>query len=312
MEKKENQGLSRRQFINTAAMMTAGFASLGAGPVMGTNTGLGKRSALQKTTINGVEIGIIAPYAFRGLSRNAEEMLEFLVDLGIGAVEMQNPPVEEFAGIPDENQVEWRMSATMDRFIELRRMYNDAGVRFYAYKQTLDHNMSDAEYDYTFNVTKALGANHLTMELPGDDDDGTLTDRIGRFAAKHQILVAYHNHTQANFNFWDRAIWQSRYNGMNLDIGHYVAGTSESPIPVMEKHWDRIGSLHLKDRKKNHGDNYPWGEGDTPIAEVLQLMRDRRASFQATIELEYDIPDGSDPLQEIARCLEFCREALNA
>jgi sugar phosphate isomerase/epimerase len=80
----------------------------------------------------------------------------------------------------------------------------------------------------------------------------------------------------------------------------------------MERHWDRIGSLHLKDRKANGGDNYPWGEGDTPIAEVLQLMRDRRASFQATIELEYRVPDDSDPLQEIARCLEFCRQALYA
>jgi sugar phosphate isomerase/epimerase len=259
-----------------------------------------------------VEIGIIAPYAFRGLSRDAEELLGFIVDLGIGAVEMQSPPVEEFAGIPDENQSQWRISASMDKFRELRKMYNDAGVRFYGYKQTLRHNMSDAEYDYTFNVAKTLGANQVTMELPRDDDDGALTDRIGRFAARYQTLVAYHNHTQANFNFWDRALWQSRYNAINLDIGHYVAGTGDSPIPLMERHWDRIGSLHLKDRKANGGDNYPWGEGDTPIAEVLQLMRDQRASFQATIELEYRVPDDSDPLQEIARCLEFCRQALYA
>ena len=28
-----------------------------------------------------------------------------------------------------------------------------------------------------------------------------------------------------------------------------------------------------KDRKKNQGDNVPWGEGDTPIRDVLQLLK---------------------------------------
>lgn len=308
--KNELKSLSRRQFISTAAAAAAGVAV--AGPVSAMKKPAYIASKSSKTIINGVEIGVIAPYAFRGMSSDVEEILGFTVDLGIGAVEMQNEAVEAYAGIPVENQAEWRTSVNMDKFQELRNKYNDAGVRFYAYKQELTHAMSDAEYDYTFNVAKTLGAGQLTMELPRRDDDGTLTDRIGRFAAKHQVLVAYHNHAQANFNFWDRAVWQSRYNGVNLDIGHYVAGTSQSPVPLIEKHWDRLGSLHLKDRQMNGGDNLPWGEGDTPIAEVLQLMRDRNASFQATIELEYQVPDGSDPLQEIARCLDYCRDALNS
>ena len=304
---------SRRKFLGTAAAAIAGI-SVAPGSVFSAPS-IFKRSTPPDSVINGVKIGVIAPYAFRRMHGDtAEELLQAITDTGISMVEMQIPPAENFVGAPRDNRAQlssWRETAGMDGYEELRRMYNDAGVEFYAFKEAITHDMSDAECDYIFNAAKTLGAWQVTMELPRSDDDGTLTNRIGRLAAKHEILVAYHNHTQANFNFWDRAIWQSEYNGLNLDIGHYVAGTNQSPIPLIERHWDRIGSLHLKDRKMNNGDNMPWGEGDTPIAEVLQLMRDRDAHFVATIELEYPVPEGSDAVQEIKKCLEYCRRALS-
>jgi hypothetical protein len=30
----------------------------------------------------------------------------------------------------------------------------------------------------------------------------------------------------------------------------------------------------------------------------------------ATIELEYEVPTGSDAVREVAKCLEFCKRAL--
>src|SRR5690625_7670345 len=69
-------------------------------------------------------------------------------------------------------------------------------------------------------------------------------------------MVAYHNHTQANINFWDRAVWQSKYNGLNLDIGYYVSANGpESLMNILDKHWWSIGSLHLKDRKEGLENN---------------------------------------------------------
>ena len=35
-----------------------------------------------------------------------------------------------------------------------------------------------------------------------------------------------------------------------------------------------------------------WGEGDTPIQALLQLMKDKGYDFQPL--LEYEIPEGSD------------------
>jgi hypothetical protein len=54
----------------------------------------------------------------------------------------------------------------------------------------------------------------------------------------------------------------------------------------------------------------PWGEGDTPLPAILQLMKVERYKFPAGIELEYRIPQGSTPVAEIAKCLRFCKAAL--
>ncbi len=204
---------------------------------------------------------------------------------------------------------DWRLSVSMDKYKALRKLYNDAGVKIYAFKLGLTMAMSDDEYAYTFNVAEALGANHLTMELP---TDSALTKRVGEYAAKRKIYVGYHAHTQATPTIWDEALSQSKYNAINLDLGHYTAGTSESPIPFLKKNHDRIVSMHMKDRKyETHGgDNLPWGQGDTPIKEALQLMKAEKYKFPATIELEYHTPEGSTVMAEMAKCVQYCKDAL--
>lgn len=208
-----------------------------------------------------------------------------------------------------EELKKWRLSVSMDKYKAMRKMYNDAGVNIYAFKLEPNPNMSDEEYEYIFHVADTLGANHVTLEL---SNDAAFTQRIGDFAAKKKMMVAYHAHTQATITAWDAVLAQSKGNAINLDCGHYVAGTSESPIPVILKHYDRIASVHLKDRKKasNGADNLAWGQGETPIKEILMLMRKEKYKFPASIELEYAIPEGSDAVVETSKCVQFCKNAL--
>ena len=121
-----------------------------------------------------------------------------------------------------------RRGATFQTVIAIR-VGGSSDVRgpfdIYAFKLGLTLGMSNEEYEYTFNVAEALGANHITMELP---EDGALTKRVGEFAAKRKMYVGYHAHTQATPTIWDQALSQSKYNGINLDLGHYTAGTSGS------------------------------------------------------------------------------------
>ena len=292
---------------------------------------VGTLLAAPNSNFGGVQIGIIAPYAFRRTANSAEDILKKMVELGIGAVEMEDSAVESFAGAPGggrrrgrrgtkatpeeqaaarraaEELKNWRLSVSMDKFAALRQMYSDGGVRIYAFKLRLDETMSDAEYDYCFNVAKSLGASHVTMELNEN------SERIGRFAAKHRIYVGYHNHRQVNEQSWDAALAQSEYNGINLDVGHFTAAISKSPIAFIQKHHARIQSMHLKDRKygTKGSDNMPWGQGDTPLREVLELMKREQYKFPATIELEYPVPEGSDVMRELAKCFQYCKDVLS-
>ncbi|MEO7275746.1 MAG: hypothetical protein ABIX28_10450 [Vicinamibacterales bacterium] len=48
--------------------------------------------------------------------------------------------------------------------------------------------------------------------------------------------------------------------------------------------------------------------GTRRIKEVLQLMRANKWAFQATIEFEYPVPDGSDLNAELAKTRQYCKE----
>ena len=284
--------------------------------------------------INGVQLGTIT-YSYRSMpDQSAEATLRYIVDSGISAIELMNGPAESFAGAPSSGRrgggggrgqaltpelqaaqraaadqlKQWRTSVSMDRFKALRRMYNDAGVSIYAWK-VLTPEMSDEEFEYVFDVAEALGCTHTTLELP---TDGAQLKRIGQFAEKRKIYAAYHTHTQATMTSFDEAFALSKANMSNIDLGHYVAGTGESPIPFLRKYHDRIASVHLKDRTTPaHGaKNLPWGTGDTPLKDILQVMKREKYAFPASIELEYDVPPTSDAVKEVARCLAFCRQAL--
>ena len=95
---------------------------------------------------------------------------------------------------------------------------------------------------------------------------------------------------------------------VNLDIGHFTAANFDA-VAFLRQHHDRIVSLHIKDRKRNDGPNVPLGEGDTPIVQVLQLVRDQKWTMPVNIEYEYK---GGDTVEEVKRCLAYCRKALDA
>ncbi|HWZ16755.1 MAG TPA: sugar phosphate isomerase/epimerase [Mucilaginibacter sp.] len=307
MKKSE---VSRRQFIGAGMLAAAGLAF--------TSKSTFARSILSapkpNSVFNGVQVGVIT-YSFRSMPGSAEQLLQYCKDCDINAIELMGDAAEAYAGAPKRDGsadfaaklADWRANCPMDKFVELRKMYNDAGVKIYAWKpNALGKKNTDAEIEYAFKAGKALGCSHVTVELPDDAQ----TQRLGDLAAKHNMMVGYHAHTQATPTLWDNALTQSKYNAINLDIGHYVAGTSSSPIDFILKHHDRIVSMHIKDRKFNNGPNAPWGEGDTPIKDVLALMKKNKYKFPATIELEYKIPDGSDAVKEVIKCREYAKAAL--
>ena len=285
----------------------------------------------------GVQISINAPYSFRGLPGGADDVLGYCTKLGLSSVELRTQPVEAFLGAPavrpmprgkkadvsseqraafakaTEELQSWRRALSMDKIKGFRKKYEDAGVKIQIVKVDGIDSMPDDILDYFFHVAKALGGRAISCEPPL-----STTERIGKFAEKHKFMVGYHGHTNITDpeafggpTSWERSMAFSKFNGINLDIGHFVAGNNVSPIEYIKKHHAKITHLHIKDRKKNNGPNTAFGQADTPIVEVLQLLKKEKYPFPATIEFEYPTPAGSDVLTEIGKAVEFCKQALS-
>ncbi|MFM1878894.1 MAG: hypothetical protein RLZZ241_1760 [Bacteroidota bacterium] len=348
MKKNNSTSISRRRFLENGTLAVAGIglssSSLFAGPSIITSRGL------SGSAISGVQLGVIT-YSFRSLEdQSAEATLKYITDCGIDAVELMGDPAESFAGKPTnpvnfrqmfplmraqregtitEDQkkelaelrtlsdaynaqvAQWRAACSMEPFEQVRKMYADAGVKIYAFKPSaFGKNNSDAEIDWGFRAAKALGASHVTLEHPSDDAH---TLKLGQMASKHGIYVGYHGHLQQTPTLWDTALEQSEFNALNLDLGHYVAAGNTAPLEIIRQKSDRIRSMHMKDRQNlEHGQaNVVWGSGDTPLGDALRLMRDQKYAFPGTIELEYDIPEGSDAITEVKKCIAFCQNELS-
>ncbi|CAN5521475.1 hypothetical protein BH09GEM1_BH09GEM1_25140 [soil metagenome] len=280
----------------------------------------------------GVQIGLNVPYSFGNNNMSGDDVLKNCLALGVGNLELRSQPVEAFMGAPApvartgrgadstaraaaalsaktgaEKLRDWRLAASPDDAKAFRRKYEDAGVKIEIVKFDNIYDMSDGELDFAFGVAKALGARAISCEISTKDDD---LRRLGSFADKHQIMVGYHGHTHVTPAIWENAFSIAKYNGANVDIGHFIAGNNYSPVEFIKKYHDRITHVHVKDRKLNDGPNVPFGQGDTPIVEVLRLIRDNGWPMQATIEFEYPVPPGSDRMTEIAKALKYCRDAV--
>jgi sugar phosphate isomerase/epimerase len=299
-------------------------------------------AAKPNSNCGGVQVGVIT-YSFRTLPGSAQEILKYCVDCGVSGIELMSDAAESYAGSPArqrgpgggqrrgpltpeqkaaqqeaaEELKKWRLSVSMDKYKSFRKMYQDAGVKIYAFKLPPTMAMSDAEYEYIWNVAQTLGANHVTMELPTDD---ALLQRVAGYAAKRKLQIAFHTHGQGGSSGFDKVLSASKYTALNFDVGHYYGVNGESPVPLVEKYHDRIASQHLKDRKgpkgaaenngRAGGPNMPWGQGETPLKEVLQSMKRNKYKFPASIEYEYNTPEGSDVLTEVKKCVDYCRKAL--
>jgi len=296
--------LSRRRFITTSALATAGLAF----------TPVSELMAMAKkpdSNFGGVQIGAIT-YSWRQMPSTAQDILKYCQEAGLSSIELMGNVAEGFAGLPKnrEEQKAWRLSVSMDKYKELKKMFSKAGVKIPIVKFA-PARWSDEEIDYAFKAAKALGAKGITEEI-GED----ACKKLGKFAEKHGMYAIYHNHMQPgdpNFSF-EKFLAYSPANRLNFDAGHYYGATGKHPNEIVEKLHDRIFSIHLKDKTSKTATppnkNMPWGEGTTPIADILKLLQKNKWPIYCDIELEYNIPAGSDAQKEVVKCVEFCKKIL--
>jgi sugar phosphate isomerase/epimerase len=159
-------------------------------------------------------------------------------------------------------------------------------------------------------AAKAMGANIMGLTMCKIAAAG----RLAPLAQKNDIFIAFHNRPEsedevATPESFERMLQVSDRFRINLDIGHFTAGNHDA-VAALEKFHSRISHVHLKDRKlgRNGGANLPWGEGDTPIKPVLQLIRDRKWPLPCIVEYEYQ--GTGTPVEEVKKCMAYARQAL--
>ena len=261
------------------------------------------------SVIRGVQIGAQS-YSFR--DRPLEACIEGFREVGLGECELWQGHVEP-------RNLKWtelknlRLTAPLSHFHEIREKFDRAGVLLYAYNFSFRRQMTDAEIERGFETAKALGVENITASATV-----SVAPRVDQYAQKYKIMVGFHGHDQTNLpdefstpETFARAMQgASQYIGVNLDTGHFVAAGGD-PVAYLRENHARINMIHLKDRKKNHGANLPFGEGDTPNAEVLRLLRDEGWKIPANIEYEYgEEKAGLDTVAEVKKCFAYCRKAL--
>jgi sugar phosphate isomerase/epimerase len=287
------------------------------------------RLAGADSTVSGVHLGA-QTYSFRDLPRTpggnaVDTVIKALTDSGLSECELFAAQAEpqfpsgargQRGGPPSPEAVKaredlrkWRIETPIDHFKEVGRKFKAAGITIYAYNYSANASFTDAEIDRGFEMAKALGAEIITMSTTLD-----VAKKIAPIAERHKMVVAVHNHSQvdnpnefATPESFAAAMRLSKYFKVNLDIGHFTAGNND-PLAYIRAHHADITNLHLKDRKKNQGDNTPWGEGDTPIRETLQLLKKERWPIRAYIEYEYN--GAGTPVDEVKKCYAYAKQAL--
>jgi sugar phosphate isomerase/epimerase len=268
--------------------------------------------SLLAAKVDGVTLGVMT-YSYRALPQTpgvdrVDGQIAALKANGSGDIELFEAELQPPGKAEDLDK--WRQATHMDHFTAARKKLEAAGITTHAYTVNYRDTLTDEDLDRTFEQAKALGTNVIAAST-----QVTMAKRLAPFAEKHRVYVAFHGHSNtkdpnefATPETFQTALGQSKYFKINLDIGHFSAAGYD-PVAYIQEHHDRITHLHMKDRKKNDGPNMPWGEGDTPIKQVLLLLKDKKYPLPALVEYEYR--GTGTPAEEVQKCLDYMRQSLS-
>lgn len=267
----------------------------------------GKIAVAAFTKVNskvaGVTIGA-QTYSFR--DRDLDAALAAMKEIGLGEAELWDGHI-----LPknESDRPAWRKNPPLDQMRAIRRKFDDAGIDLYALTYGFNKNWGDQELEAGFAIAKAMGVKYITSTT-----QVSIAPRLAPLAEKNRIVVAFHNHSNmkpdevARPEDFEHAMKASpKWIGINLDIGHFTAAGFDA-VAFVQEHHDKIVTMHIKDRKRNQGANVPLGEGDTPIKQVLQILKTKHYPIPANIEYEYK---GADTVAEVKKCFDYCKAALS-
>jgi sugar phosphate isomerase/epimerase len=195
-----------------------------------------------------------------------------------------------------------------EQYRAIRKKFDDAGIDIHGISGYRVTNETDLQR--TFEIANILGARlvTLTVTLPVARQIAPLVEkspfRVG--IQGNPSMNPTNPDTIARPEQYEEAVAISKSYGMSFDIGD-AAGSGYDTLTFVEAHLDRFDLIYLKDRRKDHT-SVPWGEGDTPLAQVLRLVRDRKPSIRCYIDCDYKT---SNRPADVKQSFDYAKHALS-
>ena len=311
---------SRRDFGKTALLSAITAKSLLAGDI--------------QAFYKGVKIGAITGSLGQPAAAAGQDVVDAIIqqciDAKAGAVELVNTPLEprvtgggiggqapatvtpEYQKSRDELR-QWRIHGPVDRFREIRKKFDAAGLNLYSFVMTIGDDFTEPEIDGVFRQMQALGVDRFCT----NQSRVSAGPRIAPYAEKYKIMPAWHTHQLVNDpnevaspESLAKLLAMSKYFMVNLDIGHFADGGND-PMKYFLEHHDRITHIHVKDVKSiGGGPATELGEGVLKIYDMLRRVRDKHYPIAFIVERTYLTP-GFTAVEETRRQIDWMERVLD-
>jgi len=249
---------------------------------------------------------------------NRGTLIRRLVQNGFGMVELHATWVEPRFNDPGVSAAEardrlrtWRLSHPVEHYRRIKNEFDAAGIVIFTYYVNINDSYTDAEVDAVFEGAKVLGAKGCV-----GSQGLKLSQWLSRFPGKHGMFLGIHNH--ANLSDPDALNTEDSFvKGLSfspdvratLDTRHFTAANGDC-VGFLQRHHDRMSSVHLGDRRRNNGRSTPFGEGDAPIIEVLRMIRDNQWPIVALLEFEHGTL--RPQVEEVQLMFDYCKRAVSS
>lgn len=303
-----------------------GKIALASTPLIASVSSLAPRSSAWAQTatkpnrsyIHGVQFGL-QPFCYHDLPMNIENrptLIQRAVQNGFGMMELHATWCEPrfdapgvSAQVAREKLRQWRVTTPATYYQNIKKEFDEAGITIFSYWVGINESYTDAEIDATFIAAKNLGVKGVV-----GSQGLVVSARLVPFPAKHGIFMGLHNHDNlsdpdavSNEASFEKGLALSPNFNATLDVRHFTAGNGDC-VGFLERHHERVSSVHVGDRRKNNGRSTPFGEGDAPIIQVLRLIRDNQWPIIALLEFEHGtLRTGTE---EVQLMFDYCKRAL--
>jgi sugar phosphate isomerase/epimerase len=256
---------------------------------------------IKPSVFSNIQVGVQS-YTFRSFS--LDKMIEAMTTVGLTSIELWDGHLNP-------------MKVTEADFKTTRKKFDDAGIRVSAYCVNFPVNATDEHLDRGYNGALLLGTNVMTASVKK-----AIVPRLDEWCRKYKIKMGLHNHWfgdpwfkgdrtlefETPQDFTNALKASSEYMSINLDIGHFSAAGFD-PVAFIREHHPRIVSLHVKDRDRDEAHTTRrFGEGATPIAETMKLLK--KIKFRYAVNIEYEI-ESENPTDGVRHAFEYLKTTLS-